>query len=51
MMMVSLEESCNCGGWLLLGGIWAQMGSELDGGISLSSNTFRRHCQVGKQYK
>lgn len=51
MMMVSLEESYNCGGWFLSGGIWAQMGPEFDGGISLSSKAIRKHCQAGKRYK
>lgn len=48
-MMVALEESNNCGGWLLLGGIRAQMGPELDGEISLSSKAIGRHCQAGKR--
>lgn len=50
MMMVSLEKSSNCGGWLLLGEIWAQMGSEVDGGISLFSEAIRKLCQAGKIY-
>jgi len=51
MMMLSLEERYNCGGWLLLGGMWAQMDPEFDGGISLSSKATRKYCQAGKRYK
>jgi len=51
MMMVSLKEGYNCGGWLLLGGIWAQMDPELDGEMSLFSKAIRKLCQAGKRYK
>lgn len=49
--MVSLEESYNCGGRFLLGGIWAQMGPELDGGISLSSKATEEALPRWRQIK
>lgn len=51
MTMVSLEESCNCGGRLLLGGIWAQMGLELDGGISPSSKAIQEAVPSWREIK
>lgn len=50
MIIVSLEESYNCGVWLS-GRVWAQMGPELDGGSPLSSEANGKLWRTGMRYK